>query len=230
MIMNILVVSATELEVRFLTDELVFDRVISPMVTRYTYNGIIIDIIITGVGMIFTTFHLTNALVKNEYNLVLNIGLSASFSKKIKIGEVLNVVSEEFADLGVEKYSGFETMFDIGYISKNEFPFENGVIHNNTDGFQLNFPIAKGITVNKANQKKTSVQRLSSKFDTEVESMEGAAVFYVCKYMEIPFLELRSVSNYVGSNEFSDWDIPLALEKLNDAVFQVLQKINVVVG
>ena len=104
-----------------------------------------------------------------------------------------------------------------------------GVINNNTHLIKIDLPVAKGITVNKSYGRSTMLNELSSKFDGEVESMEGAAVFYVCKNMNIPFLELRAISNYVEPREFSNWNIPLALSNLNVAVFQVLSKLNVVV-
>jgi len=227
--MKVLVVVATELEGRLLADELNFECEIEKNRSRYWFDDLVIDILSTGVGVIFTTFHLTRTLLKYQYEIVLNIGLGRSFSKKIEIGEVLNIVTEEFADLGIEKYSGFKSLFDLGYLPKNEFPFEKGIINNSTVSTNLGLPIAKGITVNKTYGRSSMLEELSSKFDAEVESMEGAAIFYVCKNISVPFLELRAISNYVEPREFSNWNIPLALSNLNIAVFQVLSKLNVVV-
>ncbi len=227
--MKILVVVATELEGQLLADELTLEKKIDKNIKRFSLVPLEIDILTTGVGVIFTSYHLTRVLQSESYNLVLNIGLARSFSTRMELGQVYNIVTEEFADLGVEKYSGFKSLFDLGYLQKNEFPFENGVINNTAQLIKTDFPIAKGITVNKSYGRSTMLNELSSRFDGEVESMEGAAVFYVCKNMRVPFLELRAVSNYVEQREFSNWNIPLALSNLNVAVFEVLSKLNVVV-
>jgi len=54
-------------------------------------------------------------------------------------------------------------------------------------------------------------------FEPQIESMEGAAFFYVCILEKIPFIEIRSVSNEVGERDRSKWNIPLALDSLKEA-------------
>ena len=51
--------------------------------------------------------------------------------------------------------------------------------------------------------------------DAQVESMEGAAFFYACLQQQIPFLEVRSISNYVEKRDRSKWDISGAVNALN---------------
>jgi futalosine hydrolase len=60
--MKILIVSATWLEVKLLADELEFIDESTHLLKKYRLNEIEIDILITGIGTIFTAFHLTNAL------------------------------------------------------------------------------------------------------------------------------------------------------------------------
>ena len=45
--------------------------------------------------------------------------------------------------------------------------------------------------------------------------MEGAALHYVCLSEKIPFLQLRSVSNYVGERDKSKWALREAIMNLN---------------
>ena len=54
--------------------------------------------------------------------------------------------------------------------------------------------------------------------------MEGAALFYVCLHEQIPFLEIRAISNYVELRDPTKWDIPLAIENLTDELFRFLRK------
>ena len=48
----------------------------------------------------------------------------------------------------------------------------------------------------------------------DVESMEGAAFFEACLAAGVPFAEIRAVSNAVGEEDRSRWNIPLALANL----------------
>ena len=57
--------------------------------------------------------------------------------------------------------------------------------------------------------------------------MEGAVVFYVCNWMGVSCFQIRAISNYVEPRDSAKWNIPLALEKLNEAVLNVLQKLMV---
>lgn len=58
-----------------------------------------------------------------------------------------------------------------------------------------------------------------------LESMEGAAFFGVCHAEEIPYLQLRSISNRVGDPR-DQWRIPEALETLTAGLERLLQNLN----
>lgn len=60
-------------------------------------------------------------------------------------------------------------------------------------------------------------------FKPQIESMEGAAFFYVCLLEKVPFVELRSVSNEVGERDRGKWNIPLALSALRESVKELLE-------
>ena len=98
--MKILVVVATELEGQLLADELTLEKKIDKNIKRFSLVPLEIDILTTGVGVIFTSYHLTRVLQCESYDLVLNIGLARSFSTKMELGQVYNIVTEEFADPG----------------------------------------------------------------------------------------------------------------------------------
>jgi futalosine hydrolase len=61
-------------------------------------------------------------------------------------------------------------------------------------------------------------------FDPDIESMEGAAIFYVCLLEKVPFLEIRGISNYVDIRDTDKWDIPTAIENLTNELFRFLRK------
>lgn len=225
--MKILIVAATWMEVKLLVDEFDFVAEKTHSLHSFKYAGNEIDVLVAGIGTTFTTFHLTTTLQHNSYQLVLNVGVAGSFTTDLKIGEVVNVVSEEFADLGIEEKIQFLTLFESGFMESNEFPFENGLLKATPSNGLINRNKVRGITTNKSHAKNSSILAIKEKFSAHVESTEGAAVLYVCCWFGIPCYELRAVSNYVAPREIAHWNIPLALENLKQTVIEVLTKVTI---
>ncbi len=223
--MKILIVSATWLEVKLLADELTFIKESTHLLKKYRLNDIEIDILITGIGTTFTAFHLTNALRDNNYQFVLNIGIAGSLSNELSIGEVVSVVADEFADLGIEKENDFLTLFESGFMEADEFPFEKGMVKSSDCNGFYGYKKVRGITTNKSHGRESSIAEIKSKFTAQVESMEGAVVLYICNWFGVNCCQIRAISNYVEPRDSAQWNIPLALEKLNDSILAVLNKI-----
>jgi len=228
--MKILIVAATWMEVKLLADELDFVEEKSHLLKEFRFENTEVDILITGIGTTFTTFHLTNTLKENNYQLVLNIGIAGSLIRELKIGEVVNVVSDEFADLGIEKEEEFLTLFETGFIDSNEFPFEQGILKASDGNSLLDLKKVRGITTNKSHGRESSIAEINHKFSAQVETMEGSAVFYVCSWMGVHCFQIRAISNYVETRNSARWNIPLALENLKDDVLVVLRKLAVPVN
>ncbi|MGE0089910.1 MAG: futalosine hydrolase [Bacteroidales bacterium] len=222
--MKILIVSATEKEIIPLINSLAANSPTNEA-NRYVYKSLIIDILITGIGSVFTTFNLIQKISKNNYDLVINAGIAGSFSSFLKIGDVVYVHSDQFADLGIEDENSLYTIFDKGFISANAFPFQNGLLIN---PIKLNNSLIAGlkqvdaITVNTTHGRKESIEFFKHKYDPDIETMEGAAVFYVCLQQHVRFLQIRAISNYVRLRKKAEWDIPLAIENLNKKLFELL--------
>jgi futalosine hydrolase len=225
--MKILIVSATWLEVKLLTDELEFIDQATHLLKKYRLHEIEIDILITGIGTTFTAFHLTNALHDKQYQFVINIGIAGSLTDELTIGEVVSVVTDEFADLGIEKENEFLTLFESGFMDSNDFPFEQGMLKASESNGLFDLRKVRGITTNKSHGRATSISEIKSKFSAQVESMEGAVVFYVCNWFGISCFQIRSISNFVEPRDSAKWNIPMALEKLNVTVLDVLKKLTV---
>lgn len=225
--MKILIVSATWLEVKLLADELEFIEESKHLLRKYTLNDIEIDILITGIGSTLTTFHLTNTLHENKYQFVINVGIAGSLTSELSIGEVVSVVSDEFADLGIEKEDIFLTLFETGFMEPNEFPFEHGVLNASDFNGLIDLKKVRGITTNKSHGRAASIAEIKSKFNAHVESMEGAVVLYVCSWFGIPCIQVRSISNFVEPRDSALWNIPLALEKLSISIKELLSKLTV---
>lgn len=174
------------------------------------------DLLITGVGMVATAFALGKHL-SSKYDLVVNFGIAGSFDRNIALGTVLNITEDTFAELGAENGDDFLTISDLGfgenhYISKT---------HR-----RANLPEAKGITVNCVTGSEKSIKNLIKRLNPTTESMEGAAVFYASKQLNIDCLQIRSISNYVEPRNKDNWKIGLAIKNLNDWAIAFVGEMN----
>ena len=225
--MNLLIVAATKLEIKPFLKKINYHKDDWTDSTSLKYNTHQLDIKITGVGLVFTTYHLIKALNKKKYDLVINAGIAGSFDQNQKIGEVVNVVREEFADLGIEGTNNFNTLFDLGFADKNEFPFKEGKLWNNFDSeVIIGLPKVAGVSSNIAHGSQKSIDFLIDKFNADIETMEGAAFFYVCLQEKVCFVQIRSISNYVEPRNKDGWNIPLALSNLSDFLVNLIDNLN----
>jgi futalosine hydrolase len=208
--MKILVVAATELE-------------IEPFIKLENT----IEVFICGVGIPATVYHLTKILVQEKYDFVIQAGIAGSFSKKIKKGDVVAISQDAFADIGVEEDRKFKTIFQSGLGNKNEFPFTNGLLINTSEILQSTlFKKVKAITINKISDRKKQIKQLRKIFGADIESMEGAAFHYVCLQQNIPFVQIRSISNKVGERDKTKWKIKDAIENLNYELIKLVASID----
>lgn len=217
--MQILIVSATYLEIKNLIYNLNFTKISSTLYRKQSKSNTF-DILITGIGIAFTVYSLTKALNKKSYNLVINAGIAGSLNNNLQIGDVVQVSTEEFADLGIRSPGGFSTLFEMNFMDKNELPFTGSILINPSTktGIFNDLSGVAGITVNMVNGNKQEIKKLKQKFRADIESMEGAAVFYVCLMEKIPFAEIRSISNKVAERNKENWNILLAINNLTEVL------------
>jgi futalosine hydrolase len=207
--MNLLIVAATEFE-------------IEPFLKEKTHA----EILITGVGIPATVFHLTKKLLEGKYDFVIQAGIAGAFNNRFNLAEVVRVKEDAFADLGIEEKGNFKTLFETGFIKKNDFPYTDEWLVNPHSLFKKNnLSVAKGITVNKIGDDHLQNKMIKEKFSPDVESMEGAAFHYVCLQQKINFLQLRSISNYVGERDKSKWKLKESIENLNEELLKIIENL-----
>lgn len=182
--------------------------------------------IITGVGMLATTYCLLQQILKQPFDWLLQAGIGGSFSEKFSLTDTVLVQKEIMGDLGVEEEE-FQDIFDMGFARENEFPFTGKSLFNPhiPQWNKLQLPLAQGITINEITTRPGRIAALQQKYGCDVESMEGAAFHYVCLQKGICFLQLRSISNRVGERNKKNWKIREAIETLNTQAIRIIEQI-----
>ena len=193
---------------------------------HYEYNGHEIHPLVTGIGAMKTAFAIARFSEAPSLDLAINVGIAGSFNRNIDLGNVVHITSDRLADLGVEEADGsFTDVYDLELESKNKFPYTDGSLINK--GLKYTFDISEvtAITVNKVHGTQASIDRIQSKYQVDIESMEGAGFHYACMNMDIQHVQIRAISNYVEPRNRSGWKIELAIDNLNQTIINLLDNI-----
>jgi len=185
-----------------------------------------IEIKVTGVGMVATAYFLGKNIYEFRPNLIIQAGIAGCFQKD-KNSSVVSISEDLIADMGAYEKDSFKNIFDLGLAKKNEYPFTNGSLINPYQKLIAlsNCKPAKAITVNEVSTDPNRIQYYQQNHDPYVETMEGAALHYVCLHENIPFIQIRSVSNYIGERDKSKWEIREAITNLNTELILFINKL-----
>ena len=173
-----------------------------------------LSFLLTGVGSPETIFHLTRLLSKSKFDRVIQVGIAGSYKSNIGPGALVEIKEEVFADLGIDKLGEFVSVFESGITNPNAMPFNSGVLINPYQRI-TSFYQARAVTVNTVSGSEKLIEQRVSKYNPDIESMEGAAAFYTCLSLGIPILQVRSISNYVEPRNRSSWKMEVAIQNLN---------------
>jgi len=184
-----------------------------------------VRILITGVGMMATAFSLTRAICSQRPDFILQAGVGGCLDEKLPLSKIVLVENENIGDLGVEENGKFKNLFDLNLLQKNSFPWNEGRLSNDIAVLKTTgLTIVDGVTVNEVSTNKSRIDHYKKELNASVESMEGAALHYVALQEKIPFLQMRSLSNFVGERDKSKWVMQIAIANLNIELQRILTK------
>ncbi|MEI7983099.1 MAG: futalosine hydrolase [Bacteroidota bacterium] len=245
--MNCLIVAATTFEIRPFISLLPLLKKSGDQLSRYVLKNVTVDVLIPGVGMMLTAFHLGKQLSLQHYDLAVNAGIAGTFNKEIPLGTVVNVTEDCISELGAEDGHEFLSIFDLGLMDPDEYPYRKGKLINDFSwlfpdqeswigdpgsgigdrrslaGIIDKMPKVKGITVNTVHGSIGGISKAVERFNADIESMEGAAFLYGCLSNHIPCMQIRSISNVVENRDKTKWNFDLAIKNLNTTLVKILK-------
>jgi len=213
--MRVLIVAATESEVRSLKSE------VGSRKLDFGLKTLDLELLITGVGMVATAFSLGRHLAANQYDLAVNLGIAGSFDRGLALGELVEITEDTFAELGAEDGDEFVTIDTLGFGMGMYQP--SAKLSDFAGSAKLK--TASAITVNTVNGNEASIKKIAERLNPQTESMEGAAFFYACNQMNVPCIQIRAVSNYVERRNRDNWKIGPAIKNLNTFAIEFLKQL-----
>ncbi|MEJ8842623.1 futalosine hydrolase [Lacibacter sp. H375] len=218
--MNCLVVSATVLEIKPFIQH-------CRTTNKLDYIDLQLDFLVTGVGSINTTYALMKHLQVKKPDIVIMAGISGAFDRSLNLGDVIAVKQEALADLGVQEKDGYKDVFDLKLLAANEFPFKQKRLVNPFTVLmeRTKLPLVGSVTVNQITSAKKTAELYQTKYKAKIENMEGAALHLVCMKENIPFVQIRSISNYVGERNKQKWKLKEAVQNLNKELIRLVESL-----
>jgi futalosine hydrolase len=140
------------------------------------------------------------------------------------------VGDDRFGDEGVETPQGFQSIEEVLPPSRIRMPSGaqwpapgSGAFPANPRiaadaAARLGAPIVRGATVSTCSGTDATSKRMHERTHADVETMEGAAVAYVCRQLELPLLHVRAISNWTGDRDRGEWGLGAAVDALQTAL------------
>lgn len=185
---------------------------------HYCRGNLEIRVCITGVGMMQAAFHLMEDIQAFNPHFCLQVGVAGAFNRDLPLGGLVIVQEELLGDLGAEDNGKYKDMFELDLLNANEKPFVNKKLINTFQDFplKLKLPFVTSLSVNMVSGTSETIKFREEHYGCDIENMEGAAFHYVCLKKKLPFLQVRSISNYVEPRDKSRWKMKEAIENLNN--------------
>jgi futalosine hydrolase len=181
----------------------------------------------SGVGMLATAVSLTKMIAEEKPDLVVQIGIAGTFDATMNLGKVVCIKDESLGDLGVQEDGKWKDIFDLKLEKSSYPPYEKRKLPNPwlNEYNVLKLPEVSALTINEITTSEDRKQQLLKKYEAVVESMEGAALHYVCRNFNTPFLQIRAISNYIGERDKTKWEMKAAIDNINQTLLKYLDKI-----
>jgi futalosine hydrolase len=214
--MYILLTAATKMEIEPVMDFL--------QQQDHRYDDHEFGVLVTGIGSIHTSYALAAELHNRRPDYLIQAGIAGSFSTDYTPGSMVFIKEELNGDLGVEENGLFKDVFDMN-LQQPVTPYTGKALINPRcdDWKQYGLPFVTAITINEITTNAARIQQLQQKYDPVVESMEGAAFHYIALKENIPFIQVRAISNYVGERDKTQWKMKEAVEILNEWLIKMVK-------
>ena len=204
-------------------------------------NKTFYDLIITGPSVINTAHALTIALEQNKPQIIIQVGYAGVFKgSDLCIGDIAIATQEKYIHTGVEAASNYATPdalpFELidntpstksgtYYFNKKHTDHAHEILINSDLAIECTISMGLIITVSTITSTQKTATHLYKSLSPLMEAMEGAASAHVASLYNIPFLEIRSGSNYVSERDKKKWDTILASKRISLACASIIEKI-----
>lgn len=176
---------------------------------------------VCGVGGTALAMDVIPFLEKGEYDLGILVGLAGGLPGATSLGQVVKIEHDIQGDLGVFEQGKYYSFEQIGLIEQKE----KKTLYNVCDNILPKIATLDALSTNILFDESDKNNLRHKYYETQIENMEGAAFQQICEEYELPYLQLRAVSNFIGERDKKNWKITEALKNLNKTLAPYLKTI-----
>ena len=243
---DIIVSAAIEEELSKLVDRIespVLSIVGGRRITRGHIEGKPVRALITGPGTVNTVQSLTAAIENVSPSLIIQTGCAGAFRKSgLNIGDIGIATEEIDIQLGIEAGNGSLPLNELPFSIiksnnvdiKNRYLLDIELVNQASETLAKVFEeksvqVVKGsfVTVSTITATDSRAKDIYKHYSPCMEGMEGAGAAHLAIHYDIPFLEIRSASNFVGKRDRNSWNLPLAFEMGALAVLNLIRNLEI---
>jgi futalosine hydrolase len=193
-------------------------------VAEHLPAGVPAEVLVGGFGPVAAAVSTARRLAREPFGAVLSAGIAGALDGRCALRQPVLGTRAVAADLGAESPDGFVPADRLGFgvgaaeAAPSLLAAARGALPDAAAGDILTVSTATGTAI--------TAERLAAAHPHAVaEAMEGFGVASAAAAYGLPFLEIRAVSNLVGTRDRSGWDVAGALGALGPTVAAVLRAV-----
>jgi futalosine hydrolase len=180
-----------------------------------------LTVVAGGVGPARAAACAATALTVDRPALLVVAGVAGGFAGRAAVGDVVVADAVVYADLGADSPAGFLPISELGFGADRALPRPDLVALAAARTGAVVGPI---LTVSTVTGTAARAAELADRHDPAAEAMEGAGGWAAAEAYNVPFLEIRAVSNVVGPRDRANWRLADALVVLAGAAADLLRE------
>jgi len=190
---------------------------------------------VTGIGKVNAASATAALLERSLPALLINTGCAGAYHGcGLAVGDLAIASHEIFGDEGVKTPKGWESLRLIGIpvLERsgmrlyNEFPLSGQATERAAalaGSLGNAATVGRFVTVSTCSGTRKRGDEMARRFGAVAENMEGGAVAQVAMAYGVECIEVRGISNMVEDRDLATWDIPLAVERVQEFVVKFIE-------
>ncbi|TYT75427.1 futalosine hydrolase [Desulfobotulus mexicanus] len=192
-------------------------------------------VLVSGPGVFNTAAKLGIILAALKPEWILQTGCGGMYPEScLSMGDIVIAASERDLHTGLESKSLIPSPLPFPLMENSPhipgfYNTDTSLLHAALDIIEKKEgripPYGPFITVSTVTTSEKTANSIARSTGGLVENMEGAAAFHTAAIYGIPILEIRGISNPVGSRKSEDWDLETAFIRAGEAALYLLHRL-----
>lgn len=193
---------------------------------EFELGGHALLLAVTGVGLVNSAMAIGGLIGRPDVTGVVNLGIAGAYDvEEFPLGSTAYAWQETWPEYGLLDEDGRADPKAIGFAQGH---IDGEPVWNRVKLIPVNDAESMGLGLGEKWGRASSISVssvtgvadragwLKTAYNADIENMEGFALAFAAMQRGLPFLEIRTISNLVGSRYVEDWDLKGAFAALGE--------------